>query len=59
MAWKMVLQGMAKKLASTGLPSTSNPDDSYRAVLADIADLLEAGRRFATRSVNAIMTATY
>lgn len=50
---------MAKKRASTGLPSTTGPDGSYHTVLAHIADLLEVARRSAVRSVNAVMTATY
>jgi predicted nuclease of restriction endonuclease-like (RecB) superfamily len=35
------------------------PDSGYDAVLTEVADLLEAARRAAARSVNAVMTATY
>ncbi|HZS09046.1 MAG TPA: DUF1016 N-terminal domain-containing protein, partial [Blastocatellia bacterium] len=44
--------------SGTLVPTKSSPD-AYDAVLAEITRILEAGRRAAARSVNAVMTATY
>ncbi len=41
------------------LPPAPVEDDGYQAVLIDVANLLESGRREAARSVNTVMTVTY
>jgi hypothetical protein len=52
----MLYGGMAKKRT----PAPAEIDDhAYRAVLTDVAHLLEAARHAAARSVNSVMTATY
>src|SRR5581483_10342037 len=44
---------------SKAIVSTKSSPGAYETVLAEISQLLEAGRRAAARSVNAVMTATY
>ena len=41
------------------VPGDGSAGDQYEAVLAEVAGLLEAARRAAARSVNALVTATY
>jgi predicted nuclease of restriction endonuclease-like (RecB) superfamily len=49
---------MAKKrITSRSVPAIADAD--YQAVLAEVVELLHSARRFAARSVNTIMTATY
>jgi hypothetical protein len=48
---------MAKRREKQGRPMA--PRDGYNVILSDIVDLLDAARRTAARSVNAVMTATY
>ena len=51
---------MAKKLSNrVPAKAVSVPEDGYAGIVDGIVDLLEAARRAAARSVNAIMTATY
>lgn len=50
---------MGKKRTPTDLVPVEIDDDLYKAVLTDVADLLETARRAAARSVNSIMTAAY
>jgi predicted nuclease of restriction endonuclease-like (RecB) superfamily len=50
---------MGKKRTPTELVPTEIADDAYKAVLADVSNLLESARRAAARSVNSIITVTY
>jgi DUF1016 N-terminal domain len=50
---------MAKKRSRTTLPTAAEQAPGYDNVLAEISALLERARHTASRTINAILTATY
>src|SRR2546430_1025259 len=48
-----------RRSAEVPAGSVSGADAGYDAVLSEVAQLLDAARRAAARSINAVMTATY
>ena len=41
------------------IPTDEKPDAGYKAIFSDVSKIIDAARRSAVRSANAVMTAAY